>query len=259
MALYNSYAYAEASGVGAAAISIAFAFYVVELMSTLMLVDGLSDRGCRRLPLVGTLVLSVLATGLIAVFLGWSTLVSARLMLGIGTARVMAAGIAYMSKILGEKNTRRAALLVTSATSLGFGAGALVLLGTAVTSAASYGFTYLSVLSEFSMRAPENRARATDRLFVYAYVGISIPVIISGFLSDRFGLIPAMTIFWIALMVMTLATSFYARAHKVMIVVLSCPLLPLLITADAKALSMSAALQLRQLSSVAPICAAVRV
>lgn len=45
------------------------------------------------------------------------------------------------------------------------------------------------------MRAPGNRARASAGLFVYAYVGFSLPVIASGALADLFGLLPAMTIF----------------------------------------------------------------
>lgn len=80
---------------------------------------------------------------------------------------------------------------------------ALVLLGTAITSAASYGFSYLASLSEFSLRAPENRARATAGLFVYAYVGFSIPVIASGALADKYGLLNAMGLFGAALVILT--------------------------------------------------------
>ena len=69
---------------------------------------------------------------------------------------------------------------------------ALVLIGTCITSAASYGFTYLASLAEVSLRAPEDRARATAGLFVYAYFGFSLPVIASGVLADMFGLLPAM-------------------------------------------------------------------
>jgi len=71
----------------------------------------------------------------------------------------------------------------------------LVVLGTCITSAASYGFTYLASLAEVSLRAPHDRARATVGLFVYAYFGFSLPVMASGVLADRFGLLTAMIAF----------------------------------------------------------------
>ena len=74
----------------------------------------------------------------------------------------------------------------------------LVLLGTAITSSASYGFTYLAALSEFSIKTTDNRARATAGLFVYAYIGFSLPVILSGALADHFGLLHTMIGFSIA-------------------------------------------------------------
>lgn len=79
----------------------------------------------------------------------------------------------------------------------------LVLIGTAVSSAASYGFTYLAALSEVASRAPEDRARATAGLFVYAYVGFSVPVIGSGLLADWFGLGFALAAFGAALLFAT--------------------------------------------------------
>ncbi|MFG6527538.1 MFS transporter, partial [Sulfitobacter sp. M23508] len=72
---------------------------------------------------------------------------------------------------------------------------AFVLVGTCITSAASYGFTYLASLAEVSLRAPNDRARATAGLFVYAYFGFSLPVIASGALADMLGLLPAMVVF----------------------------------------------------------------
>ena len=77
----------------------------------------------------------------------------------------------------------------------------LVLLGTGLSSASSYGFTYLAGLSQVAIRAPDNRARATAGLFVYAYVGFSLPVIASGILADTFGLIEAMAAFLFALFI----------------------------------------------------------
>lgn len=72
---------------------------------------------------------------------------------------------------------------------------AFVLIGTCITSAASYGFTYLASLAEVSLRAPDDRARATAGLFVYAYFGFSFPVIACGALADMLGLLSAMIVF----------------------------------------------------------------
>lgn len=341
--LYSSYV--GQNVLGATAVTVAFAAYVAGLMPSLMLLGGLSDRIGRRVPICFALLLGVLATCLLVVVPSWSTLVFARFLLGVGTAFATTAGTAYMTELMGENRGRSAALMVTSATSLGFGGGALatgvsltlqghsflpasflvlfvlapalalgvlllprvdikkavsllrlpvfpagtwvygiamalawsatgmtiavvplqleqhdlaswtgpviflaifigflcqpiakrmsnasalglgfvmvpagfctmligawsqqialILLGTAITSAASYGFSYLASLSEFSLRAPENRARATAGLFVYAYVGFSIPVIASGALADKYGLLNAMSLFGAALVILT--------------------------------------------------------
>ncbi len=340
--------YASESNVGATAVTIAFAAYVAGLMPTLLLLGGLSDRIGRRLPISIALLLTIAATSLLVVRPNWGSLVIARVMLGIATALATTAGTAYMTEIVGSENSRQAALIVTSSTSLGFGGGALatglslalqgqtfmpfsfialfliapvlalaafilppvdkpkrvsllrlpvfsagtwvfgvamalawsttgmtiavvplelknhglggwtglviflsiftgflcqpiarrmtnlraltlgfilvplgflvlltgvwtgslilVLVGTGITSAASYGFTYLAALSEVSLRAPDNRARATAGLFVYAYVGFSIPTIASGLIADLFGLLPAMVIFSLALIIITAVT-----------------------------------------------------
>jgi MFS family permease len=330
--------YASQSDVGATAVTIAFAAYVGGLMPTLLFLGGLSDRIGRRVPLALALMIGALATVLLVLSPTWTSLVIARFFLGIGTGLATTSGVAYMTEILGEDNARSATLTVTSATSLGFGGGALatgislgiqgptllpasfvavcvtapalavlvlrlprvdrarqvsllrlpvfpagtwmfgaamalawsttgltiavvplelaandlggwtglvvflaifvgflcqpiarrmtnsralalgfglvplgfcvllagvwfkvlalVLVGTCITSAASYGFTYLASLSEVSLRAPNDRARATAGLFVYAYFGFSLPVIASGALADWLGLLPAMIVFW---------------------------------------------------------------
>ncbi|MBI1493169.1 MFS transporter [Rhodobacteraceae bacterium MYP1-1] len=339
--------YAVESNVGATAVTVAFAAYVGGLMPTLMLLGGLSDRIGRRVPIALALVLGVVATALLVHIPGWSSLVIARVLLGVGTGLATTAGTAYMTEILGEHRARTAALIVTSATSLGFGGGALatgislgiqgptlmpysylalfgvapmltliafglprvdlprkvsilrlpvfpagtwmfgaamalawsttgmtiavvplelaendlggwtglviflaifagflcqpmarrmtnnqalalgfvliplgflillsgvwlnalvlVLAGTCITSAASYGFTYLASLAEVSLRAPTDRARATAGLFVYAYFGFSLPVIASGALADWFGLLMALIIFALAQIISTMA------------------------------------------------------
>lgn len=337
--------YAAESDVGATAVTVAFAAYVGGLMPTLLLLGGLSDRIGRRGPIALALMLGAMATMLLVQAPTWTSLVVARLLLGVGTGLATTAGTAYMTEILGKGRARSAALVVTSATSLGFGGGALatgislamqgptllpasyvalfvaapllgvialglprvdrprsvsllrlpvfptgtwmfgaamalawsttgmtiavvplelaanglggwtglviflaifagflcqpvarritndralalgfvliplgflvllagvwlkilafVLAGTCITSAASYGFTYLASLAEVSMRAPQDRARATAGLFVYAYSGFSIPVIASGALADMLGLPLAMAAFALAQIIAT--------------------------------------------------------
>ncbi|MFU1477097.1 MFS transporter [Roseovarius sp. C7] len=117
--------YAAGSGLGATAVTIGFAAYVGGLMPTLLLLGGLSDRIGRRPPIALALVLGGGATALLVLVPSWSSLVMARLLLGVGTALATTAGTAYMTELLGEARARGAALVVTSATSLGFGGGAL--------------------------------------------------------------------------------------------------------------------------------------
>ncbi len=330
-------AYAAKSDVGATAVTVAFAAYAGGLMPTLLLLGGLSDRIGRRVPIALALILGAVATALLVQVPSWTSLVIARFLLGIGTGLATTAGTAYMTEILGSDRAKNAAVIVTSATSLGFGGGALatgislgvqgptllpasyvavfvaapilavialglpridrpkpvsllrlpvfpagtwvfgaamalawsttgmtiavvplelaandlggwtglviflaifvgflcqpiarrmtneralalgfvliplgflvllagvwfkilvfVLIGTCITSAASYGFTYLASLAEVSFGAPDDRARATAGLFVYAYFGFSLPVIASGALADMLGLLSAMIVF----------------------------------------------------------------
>ena len=330
-------AYAAESDVGATAVTVAFSAYVGGLMPTLLLLGGLSDRIGRRVPIALALILGALATALLVQVPSWTSLVVARFLLGIGTGLATTAGTAYMTEILGTDRAKGAALVATSATSLGFGGGALatgislgvqgptllpasyialfvaapilamlafwlpridkprpvsllrlpvfpkgtwvfgaamalawsttgmtiavvplelaandlggwtglviflaifmgflcqpiarrmtneralslgfiliplgflvllagvwlkilafVLIGTCITSAASYGFTYLASLAEVSSRAPDDRARATAGLFVYAYFGFSLPVIASGALADMLGLLSGLIVF----------------------------------------------------------------
>ena len=94
----------------------------------------------------------------------------------------------------------------------------LVLIGTCITSAASYGFTYLASLAEVSMRAPNDVARATAGLFVFAYFGFSLPVIASGALADKLGLLPAMIVFAIAQITVTTAIIWVWRGKSIPVV-----------------------------------------
>lgn len=341
------HAHAAQGGAGAAAVTIAFAAYVAGLMPTLLFLGGLSNRVGRRPPIIAALILGAIATGMLIIWPNWTTLIVVRAILGAGTGLATTAGTAYMTEIMGGDRAKSAALAVTSATSLGFGGGALatgislgvqgptlfpasfavllvlapclafaamflpatdsaadapllrkplfpkgagifgvslalawsvtgmtiavvplqlardnlsgwsglviflaiftgflcqpiakrlanntalavglflvpagfvillvgmrfdllaaVLAGTCITSAASYGFIYLAALAEVSARAPDDRARATAGLFIYAYAGFSLPVIISGILADRLGLLPAMALFGVAAVAATMA------------------------------------------------------
>lgn len=306
--------------------TVAFAAYVCGLLPTLMLLGGLSDRIGRRVTITCAVLLSAIATVSLVLVPTWTTLVGARVVLGVATGLATTSGTAFMVEILGASKEKFAALLVTSATSLGFGGGALatgvslalqgptffpisylvflcalpiltaiavflppssgstslpilrlpvfpkktwifgvalglawsstgvviaviplalrdigldgwagtviflaifvgflcqpiakrlsnerslligfgliplglaivqigitnanltlILVGTSISSAASYGFTYLAALAEVSMRGQGERARAAAGLFVYAYFGFSLPVIATGILAD---------------------------------------------------------------------------
>ncbi|ECE0486467.1 MFS transporter [Salmonella enterica subsp. enterica] len=329
--------YADQSGVGATAVTIAFSAYVAGLIPTLLFLGGLSDLIGRRLPIALSLMLGMLATILLVIYPNWISLFTARTLLGIGTGLITTAGTVYMTEIMGRTQSPKAALIVTSATSLGFGSGALItsislkiqgatlmpasfvfflivagcgvflmrimpvsstrndvpiirfpfyplntkifglamsvawattgmiiaviplalkniglgdynglivflsifigflcqpiarrlhshksivigmllticgfitiiigifessigiiVIGTSMTSSSSYGFTYLSSLFVFSSRTEKEKARATAGMFIYAYIGFSVPVIACGILADKYGILSALTVF----------------------------------------------------------------
>ena len=118
-------AYAAESDVGITAMTIAFAAYVAGLMPTLLFLGGLSNRIGHRLPIVIALLFGTTATALLTLKPSLGSLVVARVLLGIGTALATTAGTSYMNEMMGADNARRATMIVTSATSLGFGGGAL--------------------------------------------------------------------------------------------------------------------------------------
>jgi MFS family permease len=65
----------------------------------------------------------------------------------------------------------------------------LVLAGVAIAGTACYGFTYLGGLAEVVKLGGTQAARVTSGYFVCAYLGYGIPVILLGFLSERFGVV----------------------------------------------------------------------
>jgi MFS family permease len=70
-----------------------------------------------------------------------------------------------------------------------WGSLSLVLVGVAIAGIACYGFTYLGGLAEVVQLGGNQSARVTSGYFACAYLGYGIPVILIGFLSDRFGTI----------------------------------------------------------------------
>jgi MFS family permease len=75
------------------------------------------------------------------------------------------------------------------------GSVGLLLTGAAVAGSACYGFTYLGGLASVSAAAHDERARAASGYFLFAYLGFSVPVILSGFVSDHLGILPALSLF----------------------------------------------------------------
>lgn len=73
-----------------------------------------------------------------------------------------------------------------------WGSLSLVLVGVAIAGTACYGFTYLGGLAEVVGLGGNQAARVTSGYFACAYLGYGIPVILIGFLSNRFGTIPTL-------------------------------------------------------------------
>lgn len=92
------------------------------------------------------------------------------------------------------------------------GAMAFVLAGAALAGAACYGFTYLGGLAELSLRGAAHRARSVSGYFVLAYLGFGLPSVGLGFLSDRFGLMPALAGFGSVLCLLCLWQAAWARS-----------------------------------------------
>jgi predicted MFS family arabinose efflux permease len=65
----------------------------------------------------------------------------------------------------------------------------LVLAGVAIAGTACYGFTYLGGLAEVVKLGGTQAARVTSGYFVCAYLGYGVPVILIGFLSERFSIV----------------------------------------------------------------------
>ncbi|MBC3364275.1 MFS transporter [Pseudomonas sp. SWRI154] len=75
-----------------------------------------------------------------------------------------------------------------------------VLLGALGASSACYGFLYLGGLSAITAMAGAQKARVTAGFFLFAYVGFSLPVVVTGLLADHFGADVALIVFGLALL-----------------------------------------------------------
>jgi MFS family permease len=163
-------AYAELSGQGAGATAIAFSGYVLGVLPVLLLLGGLADRVGRRPLILVALGLSMLATLIMLLAPGLETLGLARLLLGAGTALASATGTAYMSELMPDSDSRRAATWVTASTSLGFGLGAaltsvFLLSGPDLRPGSFYLHLLLAALVLLAVwRLPDQRAPSTTPL-----------------------------------------------------------------------------------------------
>lgn len=77
----------------------------------------------------------------------------------------------------------------------------LVLAGVAIAGTACYGFTYLGGLAEVVRLGGSQSARVTSGYFVCAYLGYGVPVILIGFLAERFGTVNTLIGFGMVLLI----------------------------------------------------------
>lgn len=89
-----------------------------------------------------------------------------------------------------------------------------VLLGTVAASSACYGFVYLGGLSGVLDVAGPNKTRASAGFFLMAYIGFSLPVIVTGALVDLLGHTAALTSFGGALVICSIGVSLSFRSHR---------------------------------------------
>ncbi|MDF9617265.1 MFS transporter [Pseudomonas entomophila] len=74
-----------------------------------------------------------------------------------------------------------------------------VLIGAITASSACYGFIYLGGLAAVNQLAGQEKTRASAGFFLLAYLGFSLPVILTGLLSDHLGANSALLLFGIGL------------------------------------------------------------
>ncbi|MGR4973404.1 MFS transporter [Pseudomonas sp. LARHCG127] len=127
---------------------------------------------------------------------------------GLSTFTVISCGLLFQPWVRRLQPARATCLglliLPASYALLAWGAsvGSLfaVLLGALGASSACYGFLYLGGLSAITAMAGAEKARVSAGFFLFAYVGFSIPVVVTGLLADAFGADVALIVFGLALL-----------------------------------------------------------
>lgn len=126
---------------------------------------------------------------------------------GFSTFCVISCGLMFqpMARRLGSRTAALLGLLILPCgyAVLAWGAerGQLgaVLLGAVAASSACYGFIYLGGLAAVNELAGNEKTRASAGFFLLAYLGFSLPVIVTGLLSDRLGSRLALLVFGLVL------------------------------------------------------------
>lgn len=127
---------------------------------------------------------------------------------GLSTFTVISCGLLFQPWVRRMQPARATGLglliLPASYALLAWGAstGSLlaVLLGALGASSACYGFLYLGGLSAITAMAGAEKAQVSAGFFLFAYVGFSIPVVVTGLLADAFGADVALIVFGLALL-----------------------------------------------------------
>ncbi|MEH6349333.1 MFS transporter [Pseudomonas sp. 3JA] len=127
---------------------------------------------------------------------------------GLSTFTVISCGLLFQPWVRRMQPARATGLglliLPASYALLAWGASAgsllAVLLGALGASSACYGFLYLGGLSAVTAMAGAEKARVSAGFFLFAYVGFSIPVVVTGLLADHFGADVALIVFGLALL-----------------------------------------------------------
>ncbi|MFL7965370.1 MFS transporter [Pseudomonas kielensis] len=127
---------------------------------------------------------------------------------GLSTFTVISCGLLFQPWVRRMSPARATGLglliLPLSYALLAWGASAgsllAVLLGALGASSACYGFLYLGGLSAVTAMAGAEKARVSAGFFLFAYVGFSIPVVVTGVLADHFGSDVALIVFGLALL-----------------------------------------------------------
>ncbi|WP_338845074.1 MFS transporter [Massilia sp. W12] len=82
---------------------------------------------------------------------------------------------------------------------------AAILIASFCASSACYGFVYLGGLAGVAHSAGAEKARASAAYFLLAYLGLSLPVMLTGLIADHFGIASAFYVFGLLLLGGTLA------------------------------------------------------